>query len=247
MKVSVVTVTYNSEKTIRDTFESIQSQSYDNIEHIIIDGGSSDSTLDIINNFSPAIVISEPDNGIYDAMNKGIYNASGQITGFLNSDDVFENEDVIKNIVNEFKKDKRTDIVYGNIAIVRSNNMKKVVRYKKSKPYNSMDIFNGWMAPHPTLYVKTIELIKMNGFNTKYKIQADFELMIRLFEIKKLRSRYLNKTLVRLRLGGASTQLKNIISGNLEASDACKINGFNGGIFFILKKILSRIPEFFHR
>lgn len=247
MKVSIVTVTFNSEKTIEDTIISVANQSYTNIEHIIIDGLSSDNTMKIVNKYEHLKTISENDDGIYHAMNKGINHASGEIIGFLNSDDVFDNENVIKNIVDEFKSDEGTDIVYGNLALVKRNNLSKVVRYKKSKPYSSMDIFNGWMAPHPTLYVKTIELIKLNGFNTKYKIQADFELMIRLFEIKKLKFRYLNKTLVRLRLGGASTQLKNVISGNLEASDACKINGFKGGPFFMLKKILSRVPEFFHR
>ena len=161
MKVSIVTVSFNSEKTIEDTIISVQNQTYTNIEHIIIDGLSSDNTMKIVNRYEHLKSISEDDDGIYHAMNKGIFNASGQIIGFLNSDDVFENNNVIRDIVNEFEKDEKADIVYGNLAMVKRDNLKKMVRYKKSKPYNSMDIFNGWMAPHPTLYVKTIELIKL--------------------------------------------------------------------------------------
>lgn len=247
MKVSIVTVTYNSEKTIRETLESIYNQSYDNIEHIIIDGSSNDSTLDIVKNYPVNIVVSEPDNGIYDAMNKGIKYASGEIIGFLNSDDIFENKDSIKKIVNLFINDKCLDIVYGNIVMVSGHNLKKIIRYKKSKPYKSNAIFNGWMAPHPTLYVKADKLRHLEGFNLNYKIAADFELMIRLFEVEKLRSKYLDKTLVRLRLGGVSSRITNIIASNIEASNACKSNGFKGGVYFILKKLISRIPEFFYR
>ena len=247
IKISIITVTYNSEETIRETLESVHGQSYSDIEHIIIDCCSNDRTLDIVKDFPVNKIVSEPDRGIYDAMNKGINYATGDVIGFLNSDDVFEDKESIKKIANEFKNENQLDIVYGNLVLVSNKNLNKIVRYKKSKPYQPHAIFNGWLAPHPTLYVKADRLRELNGFNIKYKIAGDFELMIRLFEVEKLNSKYINKTLARLRLGGISTDIRNIIASNLEALDACKLNGYKGGLFFIIKKLISRIPEFFNK
>jgi glycosyltransferase involved in cell wall biosynthesis len=247
IKISIITVTYNSEETIRETLESVHGQSYSDIEHIIIDCCSSDRTLDIVKDFPVNKIVSEPDRGIYDAMNKGINYAAGDVIGFLNSDDVFEDKESIKNIANEFKNENQLDIVYGNLVLVSNKNLNKIVRYKKSKPYQPDAIFNGWLPPHPTLYVKADRLRELKGFKIKYKIAGDFELMIRLFEVEKLNSKYINKTLVRQRLGGISTDIRNIIASNLEASDACKLNGYKGGLFFIIKKLISRIPEFFNK
>jgi len=246
-KISIITVTYNSAKTIKDTIESVLSQTYKNIEHIVIDGNSTDGTQEIIRSYPKIKMISENDNGIYDAMNKGIEFASGEVVGFLNSDDMFNSEDCINLIASEFVKDYKIDIVYGNIVLVKESNVNKVIRYKKSKEHKKNAIFNGWMAPHPSLYVKIDILKRLKGFNTKFKISADFELMIRLFEVEKLNSKYINKTLARQRVGGASTKFSNIFASNLEASKACKSNGYPGGTVFIIKKLLSRIPEFFIR
>ena len=247
MKISIITVSFNSEKTIRDTMESIHNQTYNNIEHIVIDGKSTDSTLGIVSQYPVSKIISEYDNGIYDAMNKGIKEATGDFIGFLNSDDVYNDFGCIESIALKLKENLSIDMIFGNILIVSHKNISKILRFNNPGPHKINSLLKGWLPPHPTLYVRSSVLRDVNGFNTKYEIQADFELMLRLFEVKKYKSCYLDKILVRQRFGGASTKISNILKGNLEASDACKINGFHGGLFFILRKVFSRIPQFFNR
>lgn len=246
MKISIITVTYNSEKTIVDTIESINSQTYSDIEHIIIDGGSKDRTLDIIRSKSNRIlkVISEPDDGIYDAMNKGIQNATGEIIGILNSDDFLASPYVIEKIVQAFEKEK-CDAVYGNLDFVSSQDSSKIIRHWVSSPFIRGSFVKGWTPPHPTFYVRREVYEKYGLFDKAFKISADFELMLRFIEIHQIKVYYVNETFVRMRYGGESTgSLKKIIKGNLNIIKAFNKNGIKISIFYPLLRLLPKIKEF---
>jgi glycosyltransferase involved in cell wall biosynthesis len=224
-------------------------QSYPNIEHILVDGGSTDNTMHVVREHGGhlSLVVSERDRGIYDAMNKGLSFASGDIVGFLNSDDVFYDKSSIQDIVTSFNAIP-TDAVYGDLVFVDPFDTRKIIRFWKSNLYMPGDCARGWMPPHPTFYVRTSVLRQMGGFCLDYRLQADFELMLRLFHIRNIRSIYLPQVLVRMRTGGATTgSWKNIISGNLEASRACRANGLHGGALFIMRKWKHRIPQLLFR
>lgn len=247
MKITIVTVSYNSEKTIRDTIESVLAQSHPHIEYLIVDGGSTDATLSIVREYGDKIarVVSEPDEGIYDAMNKGIHLATGEAVGFLNSDDMFANANAVATIAQGFEPD--VDAVYGDLVLTDSVG-KKQVRYWRSEPYVQGSAQRGWAPPHPTLYVKRDVLLACHGFKKTYRYTADFELALRLFEMQRIRARYLPHTLVRMRIGGATTgSLKGIVLANLEAAQACRENGYSGGGWLILRKLLRKIPQMFRR
>ncbi len=247
MKISIITVTFNSSKTIRDTIKSVQEQTYDNIEHIIVDGNSNDGTQDIIQEYKNIKFISEPDEGIYFAMNKGIDIATGEIVGFLNSDDVFMDHGCVEEIARSFKEREGIDVVYGNIRIVSPKDIYKTIRFIEPGKFKKGNLLKGWLPPHPTLYVRAKILRDLRGFNTSFEIQADFEMMIRIFEKHDFKSYYINRTLVRMRFGGTSQKISNLIRGNIEASNACKINGYPGGLYFIIVKMMSRLPQFINR
>jgi len=205
MKISIITTTYNSAATIRDTLESVKNQTYKNIEHIIVDGASKDNTLDIVREFSHvAQIISEWDKGIYDAMNKGIALATGDVIGILNSDDVFYDQQVLRDVMQVFIS---TDInaVYGNIIYFRGNDQQKVVRKWKTKPYNSNFFQYGEVPPHPGLFVKKEVYNQIGNYFVDFKICSDYEFMLRMFKIHGYKSVYLNKYIVRMRVGGIST------------------------------------------
>jgi glycosyltransferase involved in cell wall biosynthesis len=247
MKVTVITVCYNSSATIRDTLNSIAAQDYRDIEHIVIDGASKDNTAELVRQHAGHTVklVSEPDKGIYDAMNKGIALATGDIVGFLNADDMYETNDAVTKIAAAFRAND-IDGVYGDLVLVDQLNTARVVRYWRSCNHVSGMCQQGWMPPHPTLYVRRSFLT--SGFNTDFKIQADFELILRLFEIARIRSLYLPTTLVRMRLGGTTTgSFRNIIKGNVEAARACELHGFGGGATFMFKKMIRKVPQFFVR
>ena len=246
MKVSIITATYNSAKTIVDTILSVNKQNYDDIEHIIIDGGSKDNTLELINS-TPNIVtniVSESDKGIYDAMNKGITLATGDIIGILNSDDFYISTDVITSVVNEMKQ-KDLDAVYGDLEYVDEEDTDKVVRYWKSKYYKAGLFKKGWHPAHPTFFVKKEVYDKYGNFNLKYKIGADYEIMLRFIEKNKIKVGYIPKTLVRMRVGGASNQsIKNIIKANKECYKAWKDNGLSVSPFIFLRKPFSKLLQY---
>lgn len=247
--VSIVTVTYNSESTIEDTLHSVQSQDWPEIEHIIVDGNSKDSTVSIVNRFKrPGLkIISEPDKGIYDAMNKGTRLATGSIIGTLNSDDILESPEVISKIVNAFENNVY-DAVYGDLVYVRANNMDKIIRYWRSRDYRSGMARSGWMPAHPTLYLKRSVFEKYGYYDTNYSIAADYDFCLRIFEKHMICSRYLPEILVRMRAGGKSnSSLKNILLSNKESSHACKKNGYTGGIIFLLRKLVSKLPQLVSR
>ena len=244
MKVSIITITYNAENTIFNSLNSVFSQSHKNIEHIIIDGGSRDNTLKICKNF-PYIsnIVSEPDNGVYDAFNKGLKLATGDIIGFLNSDDIFFNENSVQEIVNAFSNNE-TDIVYGNLDYVNAEG--KVIRNWISKPYEIGLIKKAWMPAHPTFYCKKEVYDRLGGYNDSFKIGGDFELCLRYLEVNKVPSFYLNKKLVKMLIGGISNSgLKSKWTIYKEELRAFKINKVyvNPIIFFLCK--LKKLKQFF--
>ena len=206
MKVSVITGTYNSAKTVKDTIESVLSQTYDNIEYIIIDGLSKDNTLDIVNSYGDKIskVVSEKDKGIYDAMNKGVALATGDIVGILNSDDFFTDNGVIERVVEAFKKND-LDAVYGDIHFVNDNNLNKPVRYYSSRIFRPSLMRLGFMPAHTSFYVRKECYQEYGYFNLTYKIGADFELLLRFICKNNIKTKYMNMDFVTMRTGGAST------------------------------------------
>ena len=229
LKISIITATYNSGKTLRDTIESVLSQTYCDFEHLIIDGGSKDNTLEIIKEYEPKYNgrlqwISEPDRGLYDAMNKGIRMASGNVIGILNSDDFYADSKVLEDISVAFTQN--TDVVFGNLYFVDQNDTNKIMRIWKGSPYKSFKM--GWHPAHPTFYARRQCFQKYGGFDTEFKVSADFELMLRFLEKEKLRSKYIDRYFVKMRLGGESTgDVRNIIKGNKNIVKAFKKNGIN--------------------
>ena len=249
MKVSVITVAYNSAATIVDTLESVKSQSHADIEHIVIDGASTDRTVSLVEKFAPRVshVTSEPDNGIYDAMNKGLQLASGDVIGFLNSDDIFAHTGVISSIAKTMN-DPSVDVCYGDLVYVSRNDASNVVRYWQSCTYRPGLCSRGWAPAHPTFYVRREAFRKYGGFDTSMRLAADFDLSLRLLEVHRLNTVYLPEVLVRMRLGGVTnSNWRNIVAQNLEASRACRKYGLRGGFLFIAGRLLSRIPQFFSR
>jgi len=249
MKITIITVCYNSAKTIAHTLRSVREQTHADIEHIVIDGGSKDETLEIVAKEGAHItkIISEKDGGIYDAMNKGLAMAVGDVVGFLNSDDEFEGRGVVSKIANEMEN-SMIDACYGDLVYVASDDTSRIVRYWKSRCYESGLCARGWMPAHPTFYARRNIYLRHGGFDLDFKLQADFEMALRLLDIAKIRTAYLPEILVRMRMGGTSnSSIKNIIKGNIEAGRACRKHGFTGGLGFVTGKIISRIPQFFQR
>ena len=244
MKISIITISFNAKATIEKTLQSVANQSYKNIEHIIVDGGSKDNTLEICNSFSHVSkIISEPDNGVYDAFNKGLKLATGDIIGFLNADDVFFNENSVQEIVNPFSNNE-TNIVYGNLDYV--NEEGKVIRNWISKPYEKGLIKKAWMPAHPTFYCKKEVYDRLGGYNDSFKIGGDFELCLRFLEVNKVPSFYLNKKLVKMLVGGISNSgLKSKWTIYKEELKAFKINKVyvNPVTFFLFK--LKKLKQFF--
>lgn len=245
MKVSIITATYNSAETIRDTLLSLESQSYSDIEYIIIDGASKDNTLDVINNVSSRVttIISESDKGIYDALNKGIATATGDVVGFLHSDDLFAYPDAIKDIVTQFHNDK-CQAVYGDLEYVAQDDTNKVIRLWKSGQYTRSKLKSGWMPPHPTFYMKRELYIKFGSFDLGFKIAADYDSLLRYLWTHNISMSYIPKVVMKMRVGGASNRnLENIIIKTKEDVKALK----NNQLFWpqaLLIKNLSKIPQF---
>ena len=243
-KISIITISYNAEVTIEKTLKSIKSQSYDNIEHIIVDGGSKDNTLEICNSYPHVSkIISEPDKGVYDAFNKGIKSATGDVIGFLNADDTFYNENSIQDIVDAFSNNE-TDIVYGNLNYV--NEESKVIRNWISRPYEKGLLKKAWKIAHPSFYCKKEVYDRLGGYNDSFKIAGDFELCLRFLEINQVPSFYLNKKLVKMLVGGISNSgLKSKWIIFKEDLRAFKINNIsvNPVLFFLYK--LKKIKQFF--
>lgn len=239
--ISIITISYNSVNTISDTLKSIESQTMQDFEYIIVDGGSTDGTLEIIKNYSRVDkVISEPDNGIYDAFNKGINNSTGDIIGFLNSDDVFYDQNSLKIINDSF--DENIDCVFGDL--IYKDSYGKIKRVWKGSPFKKGAFKRSWMPAHPTFYCKKEIYRKYELYNDSYIIAGDFELMLRFFEKYNIKSNYIPKTLVSMRTGGISNQsIKNkfrIVSEEFRAFKENKIE-LNKAMYLLSK--ISKIKE----
>lgn len=249
MKISIITVCFNSSDTIENTIKSIASQKDVDVEHIIIDGLSTDGTSDIIKKFkSVSKFVSEKDKGIYDAMNKGLAIATGDIVGTLNADDFYAHEDVLKKVAQVFT-DPSTEACYGDLVYVNQQDTNRVVRYWKSRDYVPGLFKTGWMPAHPTFFVRKSVYDNLGGFSLDYKIAADFELLFRLIEQNKIKAMYIPKVMVKMRLGGTTNKnLSNVITQNKEIIATLKKQYPDFSIFkFIFKKLSNRFFQFLSR
>lgn len=244
MKVSIITVTYNSSATLGDTLQSVASQKYSDIEHIIIDGASTDDTLKIVEQYSNniACLVSEPDKGIYDAMNKGLMLVTGDIVGILNSDDIYMDELVITDVVACFMANPDTDAVFASLCFVKPTDMTSVVRIWKGSPYYPGAFSKGWHPAHPTFFVRRSVYAKYGCFDLDFDVSADFELMLRLIEKHRIKTHFLNRTIVCMRMGGESTgSIQKIIKGNRNVVRAFHKNGLSVSPFYPLMRILPKV------
>jgi len=248
LKISIITVCFNSAETLRDAISSVAGQQYKNKEHLIVDGGSSDETISILKKSKTvARGISEPDCGIYDAMNKGLALAAGEVVGFLNADDVYYSNDVLQQAAATFE-DPAIDACYADLVYVDAIDTQKVVRYWKSGNFRRGMFRRGWMPAHPTFFVRKSVYERYGVFDLDYKLAADFELTMRFMEKNGIHTRYVPKTWIRMRMGGATNKsVWNVIKGNVESYRACRKNGLQVSLLFPLIKVLSRIPQFFSR
>ena len=248
-KISIITVVWNNASTIKDAIDSILNQTYENIEYIVVDGASTDGTVEIIQSYGDKIskFISEKDKGLYDAMNKGIGLATGDIVGILNSDDFYKSNDVLETVVNEFIR-KDIDCLYGDLEYVAAHDTDKIVRYWKSKEFEDGLFQKGWHPAHPTFFIKREFYDKYGVFNLDFKISADYEIMLRFLEKYKLKSSYINKTFVKMRIGGESNRsVLNITKANLESYRAWKVNGLYINPLRLLLKPLSKLFQLLKR
>lgn len=246
MKVSIITPTYNSASTLRTNLESIRLQQYSNIEQIIIDGGSSDDTIKTIQGFEQVKhIISEPDAGVYDAMNKGIRMASGDIIGILNSDDLYVHAKVISQVV-QIMESAKTDSLYADLVYVKRTKLERVVRYWNAKELTPKSFYYGWMPPHPTFFVRRWAYEKYGLFNLKLKRAADYELMMRFLLKHKISTCYLPEVIVKMRVGGQSNRsIFNRLDAHREDRLAWKLNHLKPRFYTALAKPISKIPQFF--
>jgi glycosyltransferase involved in cell wall biosynthesis len=244
VKISVITVSYNSAATIADTVRSVACQSHNDIEHLVIDGLSTDDTVKVVeaNRHSNLALSSEPDMGIYDAMNKGLTRATGEIIGFLNADDFFADTEVLARVVKAFEGDSRVEACFGDLFYVTEDNL-KVVRYWKSRAYEIGCFARGWSPAHPTFYIRRSALNRLGQFDLTYRLAADIEFMMRYLERGAVRSAYIPHVQVRMRVGGATNQSwRNIALQNREIIQAFKKNKLAYSLpTFALHKLVSRL------
>jgi len=249
MKFSIVTVSFNSAQTIEDTLRSVAAQAWPEVEHILVDGGSTDGTRAIIERYrqSLAIVISEPDQGIYDAMNKGVRAATGDVVAFLNADDFYAHPDVLKDVARLMAKD-HLDALFGDVEFVQPQNTALAVRRYSSARFRPARIGWGWMPAHPALFLRREVFQKVGSFRTDYRIAGDFEFVARAFGCHSLNYRYLPEVLVRMRIGGVSTGgWRSTLVLNREVLRACRENGIPTNMLKILSKYPAKLLEYFRK
>ena len=246
MKISIITCVLNNQRFIEDSIKSFENQDYQNKEHVIIDGGSSDNTVEIVEKFRKKnlIFFSSRDNGIYDALNKGINFSSGNIIGILHSDDFFENKNVISNVIEVFKNTD-ADLVYGDLVYVSKNKQNKI-RHWQAGEFFEKNIKKGWMPPHPAVFVKKKIFDRIGNYNTDYKISSDYDFLIRALIDRSIKKKYIQKTLVNMRIGGVSNKsIFNLIKKTFEDFRIIKKNKV-GGLLTLFNKNYSKINQFFH-
>jgi glycosyltransferase len=246
MKISIITAVYNNRDTVAQALDSALAQNHPDIELVVIDGGSTDGTLQVLQGYADrlAVLVSEPDRGIYDALNKGIARASGEVVGFLHSDDLLADERVLSRIAQAFG-DPKIDAAYGDLLYVRKDDPTKVVRTWRSAAFSPTRLAHGWMPPHPTLYVRRAVYERLGGYDTSYRIAADYDCMLRLLGKGGIRAVHIPEVLVKMRVGGASNRsLKNILQKSREDYRALRTNEV-GGLRALAWKNLSKLPQFF--
>jgi len=249
LKISIITVSYNAETSIEDTIQSVLNQTYSNVEYIIIDGASTDKTIEICNSYKTKIktIISEKDKGIYDAMNKGVAMATGDIIGVLNADDFYIDNKVLKKVADKFETEK-CDGLYANLVYVNAKDTSIVTRKWVSGKYKQNSFLKGWMPPHPTFFVKKECYKKYGNYSLELKSAADYELMLRMVHKYKITLSYLNEVTVKMRVGGVSnSSLKNRINANKEDRKAWKMNNLKPNLFTLIRKPLSKIVQFYKK
>ena len=247
MKVTVVTACFNSVRTIADTLLSVERQTHADIEHIVVDGGSRDGTLEAVARHSGRVskVLHGPDRGIYDALNKGIAASSGQVIGFLHSDDLYARDDVIHTVAARISTDS-LDALYGDVAFIRGNELERVVRRYSSRRFRPSRIAWGWMPAHPALFVAKRLFDRYGVFKTDYKIAGDFEFVARVFAKPAFRYAYVPQVLVKMRMGGVSTRgWRSTLILNREFMRACRENGIRTNYFKLLSRYPAKVLEFF--
>ncbi len=243
MKISIITVVWNNKETIKDAIDSVLRQTYKDIEYIVVDGSSTDGTVEIVQSYGDKITkfISEKDKGLYDAMNKGVALATGHIVGILNSDDFYIDEFVIQKIVNEFKE-KKVNSVFADLIFVKPENINKTVRYYDSGHFTPEKFAYGWMPAHPTFFVTKDIYNKYGNFKLDYKIAADYELLTRVLAKYKISYSYIKEPIIKMRIGGVSTSgIKSKYILNKEIIRACKENDIYTNWFMVLSKYPKKI------
>ncbi len=248
MKVSIITVSFNNAKTIIDTLASVAAQTHPQIEHIVIDGASTDNTVELVKQFGKHVswLISEPDTGIYEAMNKGLALAQGELIGFLNADDMYADVGAVAAIVAAANQSGAA-AVYGDLIYVRAHEVKSAVRVWRSQRPGPNGLRFGWMPPHPTLYVRSNAMRALGGFNTSYRISADYEFILRCFGNPDMTSQYIPRVLVKMRTGGASNKsLSALWRKSNEDLRALRASGV-GGLATLFCKNVRKLPQFFRQ
>jgi glycosyltransferase involved in cell wall biosynthesis len=251
MKISIITVTYNCATVVENCLASVAEQLYKDVEHIIVDGASVDGTLEVLqaHRSQLAILVSEPDAGIYDAMNKGLALASGDIVGFLNADDYYAHHRVLQNVAQSFADDHKLDACYSDLMYVDQSDASKIVRYWQSNSFVPNSFSRGWCPPHPTFFARRDVYQCFGGFDLAYRIAADIELMARFLEVRKINVKYIPEVWVKMRMGGTTNKnLRNVWVQNQEVLRALKRHGLTeNALRFFAHKICSRILQYVRR
>lgn len=248
MKVSIITVCFNSAASIGDTVKNVLAQDYRDIEYIVIDGGSTDGTLEILAKYRGGIsrCVSKPDKGVYDAMNKGIRLSSGDIVAFLNGDDMYANGNVVGEMV-KFILSNNLDAAYGDLVYIDRNNTNRITRFWKTGEYKNRAFCSGWVIPHPTFFCRRQVFEKYGYFNEDFQIAADFELMLRFIEKHRINIGYLPKVIVKMQRGGKANVLRGVIHGNWEIIKSFHLNGLRLSPWFFIRKPITKISQLFIR
>ena len=250
MKISIVTITYNSAATIEDTIKSVVAQDYSDMEYLLIDGKSKDNTLQIVEKYKDKItkIVSEKDGGLYYGLNKGLKMASGDVIGAIHSDDLYAHAQVISNVMKLFNADPELGGVYADLIFVNREDTNKVMRVWKAGECKPDSFEKGWMPPHPTFFVRKSVYEKYGYINTDLKLSADYELMLRLIHKHKIKIAYLPETIVKMRMGGVSNVSFFVkLKANIEDKLAWKMNNLKPGFFTTLRKPLRKISQYFKK
>ncbi len=247
MKISVITVCYNSARTLERSLQSVAQQDWSEVEHIVIDGASTDGTIEILERFRSRLsyLVSEPDNGIYDAMNKGLAHATGDVICFLNADDQYASTNVLSKVASQIR-DHNIDALIGDVSFFHQENLSRTVRRYRSDRFSPERLAWGWMPAHPALFLRKEVVRRVGLFRIDYRIAGDFEFIVRVFHGHEVRYQHIPDVLVHMQTGGVSTRLRGKIRLNQEVLRACRENGLNTNLLKILSKYPAKILEIFY-